>query len=132
MLALRFYPVRKGTPPIFFSIICTIFQGKLSFAQGTPHLFLKKYIFYLLNINRLALFTKVFFKYHLHNPNTAPIFAPQLRNDGNKPNILDCGVEQLVARWAHNPKATGSSPVPATTKPWIFQGFFILYHFEVK
>lgn len=26
------------------------------------------------------------------------------------------GVEQLVARWAHNPKATGSSPVPATTK----------------
>ena len=25
-------------------------------------------------------------------------------------------MEQLVARWAHNPKATGSSPVPATTK----------------
>jgi hypothetical protein len=23
-------------------------------------------------------------------------------------------VEQLVARWAHNPKVTGSSPVPAT------------------
>ena len=28
--------------------------------------------------------------------------------------LLECGVEQLVARWAHNPKATGSSPVPAT------------------
>ena len=27
-----------------------------------------------------------------------------------------CGVEQLVARWAHNPKVTGSSPVPATLK----------------
>ncbi|MEY3075187.1 MAG: hypothetical protein RJB25_827, partial [Bacteroidota bacterium] len=27
-----------------------------------------------------------------------------------------CGVEQLVARRAHNPKATGSSPVPATKK----------------
>ena len=25
------------------------------------------------------------------------------------------GVEQLVARRAHNPKATGSSPVPATS-----------------
>ena len=25
------------------------------------------------------------------------------------------GVEQLVARWAHNPKVTGSSPVSATT-----------------
>ncbi len=25
-----------------------------------------------------------------------------------------CGVEQLVARWAHNPKVIGSSPVPAT------------------
>jgi hypothetical protein len=23
-------------------------------------------------------------------------------------------VEQLVARWAHNPKAVGSSPTPAT------------------
>ncbi len=90
--------------------------------------FQKNYIFYLLNINRLALFTKVFFKYHLDNPNTAPIFAPQLRNDGNKPNILDCGVEQLVARWAHNPKATGSSPVPATTKPHeniVFMGFLV-------
>ena len=27
------------------------------------------------------------------------------------------GVEQLVARWAHNPKVTGSSPVPATINP---------------
>ena len=26
------------------------------------------------------------------------------------------GVEQLAARWAHNPKVTGSSPVPATKK----------------
>ena len=26
------------------------------------------------------------------------------------------GVEQLVARRAHNPKVAGSSPVPATTK----------------
>jgi Protein of unknown function (DUF4031) len=30
--------------------------------------------------------------------------------------ILHCGVEQLVARRAHNPKVTGSSPVPATLK----------------
>jgi hypothetical protein len=27
-----------------------------------------------------------------------------------------CGVEQLVARWAHNPKVVGSSPTPATTR----------------
>ena len=26
------------------------------------------------------------------------------------------GMEQLVARWAHNPKVIGSSPVPATQK----------------
>ena len=25
-------------------------------------------------------------------------------------------MEQLVARWAHNPKVAGSSPVPATQK----------------
>ena len=25
-------------------------------------------------------------------------------------------MEQLVARWAHNPKAVGSSPAPATTE----------------
>ncbi|SCD21277.1 Hypothetical protein PSM36_2474 [Proteiniphilum saccharofermentans] len=35
------------------------------------------------------------------------IFAVQLRK-------TDRGVEQLVARWAHNPKVTGSSPVSAT------------------
>ncbi|KKK71778.1 hypothetical protein LCGC14_2910490, partial [marine sediment metagenome] len=25
-----------------------------------------------------------------------------------------CGMEQLVARWAHNPEVVGSSPTPAT------------------
>ena len=29
------------------------------------------------------------------------------------------GVEQLVARRAHNPEVAGSSPVPATKKPLI-------------
>lgn len=34
-------------------------------------------------------------------------------------------MEQLAARWAHNPKVTGSSPVPATRKkPLIISGFF--------
>ncbi len=28
----------------------------------------------------------------------------------------DRGVEQLVARWAHNPKVRGSNPLPATKK----------------
>ena len=44
------------------------------------------------------------------------------------------GVEQLVARWAHNPKVVGSSPAPATTsvirtpqkaKKGHFEGFFV-------
>jgi hypothetical protein len=37
---------------------------------------------------------------------------------GNKKTSINNhrGVEQLVARRAHNPKVTGSSPVPATTK----------------
>ena len=26
------------------------------------------------------------------------------------------GIEQSVARWAHNPKVAGSSPAPATTQ----------------
>jgi putative endonuclease len=30
--------------------------------------------------------------------------------------IIYCGVEQLVARWAHNPKAVCSSHTPATRK----------------
>lgn len=35
-------------------------------------------------------------------------------------------MEQLVARRAHNPKVTGSSPVPATTNPLYvkYSGFF--------
>jgi hypothetical protein len=36
-------------------------------------------------------------------------------------------MEQLVARRAHNPKVTGSSPVPATQNPLYVQylGFFL-------
>ena len=33
------------------------------------------------------------------------------------------GVEQLVARRAHNPEVAGSSPVSATTGPWNRNGF---------
>ncbi len=36
-----------------------------------------------------------------------------------------CGVEQLVARRAHNPEVGGSSPSPATkTEGWIFSSLF--------
>jgi hypothetical protein len=35
-------------------------------------------------------------------------------------------MEQLAARWAHNPKVTGSSPVPATSQsPLLIKGGFI-------
>jgi hypothetical protein len=35
-------------------------------------------------------------------------------------------MEQLVARWAHNPKAVGSSPAPATQKALAFMpGLFL-------
>ena len=41
------------------------------------------------------------------------------------------GVEQLVARWAHNPKVTGSSPVPATKqKRPLFRGLFLCLNNE--
>ena len=44
------------------------------------------------------------------------------------PQILYRGVEQLVARRAHNPEAAGSNPVPATMKYTLelqsFRGFF--------
>ncbi len=45
---------------------------------------------------------------------------------------IQCGVEQLVARWAHNPKVIGSSPVPATKKAWsIRPGFSIYYVYSI-
>ena len=36
------------------------------------------------------------------------------------------GMEQLVARRAHNPKVTGSSPVPATLREDASASFFCL------
>ena len=40
-------------------------------------------------------------------------------------------MEQLVARWAHNPKAVGSSPAPATQKLWyLCRGFFYVQFFD--
>ena len=44
--------------------------------------------------------------YFLEVPYKGYIFAPRKYR----------GVEQLVARWAHNPKVAGSSPAPATKK----------------
>ena len=38
-------------------------------------------------------------------------------------------MEQLVARRAHNPKVTGSSPVPATSKPSRDAWFFLCDYF---
>ena len=44
--------------------------------------------------------------------NTVPV-----RVRSPAPQILYRGVEQLVARRAHNPEVAGSSPVSATTEP---------------
>ena len=41
-----------------------------------------------------------------------------------KSRTKHCGVEQLVARRAHNPKAVGSSPAPATTEGSHSRSFF--------
>jgi hypothetical protein len=45
---------------------------------------------------------------------------------------LNRRVEQLVARWAHNPKVTGSSPVSASDKPSKQLGGFFCYVKDVK
>ena len=50
--------------------------------------------------------------------------------DGLLAVVLYCGVEQLVARRAHNPEGAGSSPASATIrKELAFAGAF-LYEIE--
>lgn len=41
-------------------------------------------------------------------------------------------MEQLVARRAHNPKVTGSSPVPATTKDTGNGILFFVFYLSIK
>ena len=53
--------------------------------------------------------------FNLDNGAIYPIFAALYR-----------GVEQLVARWAHNPKVTGSSPVSATKNEEIVTNYYII------
>ena len=43
---------------------------------------------------------------------------------------LNRGVEQLVARWAHNPKVAGSSPVPATREKRVKGLSFLFYIYK--
>jgi hypothetical protein len=56
--------------------------------------------------------------HHCINWKTGPIFLTlhflvvHLQTE----NTQYCGVEQLVARWAHNPKVVSSSLTPATTR----------------
>ena len=38
-------------------------------------------------------------------------------------------MEQLAARWAHNPKVVGSSPAPATLKVRYLPDFFYALYF---
>ena len=63
-----------------------------------------------------------FLKFDLLCKETNYIFAVQfgigIKKSGSDCSDLNikkhCGVEQLVARRAHNPKVIGSSPIPAT------------------
>jgi hypothetical protein len=40
--------------------------------------------------------------------------------------VRNRGMEQLAARRAHNPKVTGSSPVPATTRRYFTSFFYVI------
>ena len=51
-----------------------------------------------------------------------PIFATALKR--KRHTKIYCGVEQLVARWAHNPKVVGSNPSPATKRKGKFYRAF--------
>ena len=44
--------------------------------------------------------------------------------------FLDRGVEQLVARWAHNPKVGGSSPPPLLKEDETMSSFMLLSNNE--
>jgi hypothetical protein len=59
-------------------------------------------------------------------PPKADAGSSSFRNRKVKTFKIYCGVEQLVARWAHNPKVVGSSPTPATKGTLEeISGFFI-------
>ena len=51
------------------------------------------------------------------------IFALAIKKDITSVILIYCGVEQLAARWAHNPKVIRSSRVPATKKSGLIFGF---------
>ncbi len=74
---------------------------------------------------------------YLEYKETKYIFAPQFkkldkafRSLRQSKTKIYCGVEQLVARWAHNPKVIGSSPVPATIKKRLSDVSLFLFNYE--
>ena len=58
-------------------------------------------------------------------------FASQLRNDSLVDAIEYRGVEQLVARQAHNLEVACSSPASATTKSKFFKEFRLFYFYNI-
>jgi hypothetical protein len=55
-------------------------------------------------------------------------FVSSESNNVHLSTKIYCGVEQLVARRAHNPEVIGSSPVPATRNPCksnSYRGFYL-------
>ncbi len=61
-------------------------------------------------------FTQEFQRKSLWITKQTSIFASAIETDNKSVTKIYCGVEQLVARWAHNPKVIRSSRVPATSK----------------
>ena len=58
-------------------------------------------------------------------------FVSQLRNDSLVDAIEYRGVEQLVARQAHNLEVACSSPASATTKSKFFKEFRLFYFHNI-
>ena len=78
----------------------------------------------------IGLLTK-YFPFFLHNSNKSSTFASQLRNDSLVDAIEYRGVEQLVARQAHNLEVACSSPASATTKSKFFKEFRLFYFHNI-
>ena len=63
-----------------------------------------------------------------------PLYLQPQNTEQSESSKIYCGVEQLVARWAHNPKVVSSSLAPATTKKGCknLQPFFVFIPQRIK
>ncbi len=119
--------LNRQVPSVALFSLSLIFRGIFYLTKQSIHFNLYLYISLKYHCRNNICFGKKFFLHSLKH--CAILFLVAKGTVFSKRKFIYRGMEQLVARRAHNPKVIGSSPIPATMRTLeitSLEGFLLL------